>query len=124
MKKAVPAFTVTVERVSIRCRCSVGEYDEGASESECDSVGYARRIHQDRSEGDDVAMTTFNIETEREDDGRWIAEVVEIAGAMAYGSTREQAVAKAQAIALRITADRVEHGELGPEFVHVSFQAA
>ena len=57
-------------------------------------------------------MATFNIETEREDDGRWIAEVVEIAGAMAYGSTREQAAAKAQAIALRILADRVEHGEV------------
>lgn len=69
-------------------------------------------------------MATFNIEIEREDDGRWIAEVVEIAGAMAYGSTREQAAAKAQAIALRILADRVEHGEVEPEFVHVSFQAA
>lgn len=53
-------------------------------------------------------MATFNIETEREDDGRWIAEVVEIAGAMAYGSTREQAVAKAQSIALCILADRLE----------------
>ena len=53
-------------------------------------------------------MATFKIETEREDDGRWIAEVVEIAGAMAYGSTREQAAAKAQAIALRIIADRLE----------------
>ena len=53
-------------------------------------------------------MATFKIETEREDDGRWIEEVVEIAGAMAYGSTREQAAAKAQAIALRILADRLE----------------
>ena len=53
-------------------------------------------------------MATFKIETEREDDGRWIAEVVEIAGAMAYGSTREQAAAKAQAIALCILADRLE----------------
>ena len=53
-------------------------------------------------------MATFKIETEREDDGRWIAEVVEIAGAMAYGSTREQAAAKAHAIALRILADRLE----------------
>jgi len=69
-------------------------------------------------------MATFNIETEREDDGRWIAEVVEIAGAMAYGLTREQASAKAQAIALHILADRVENGEVEPELVHVSFQAA
>lgn len=53
-------------------------------------------------------MATFKIETEREDDGRWIAEVVEFAGAMAYGSTREQAAAKAQAIALCILADRLE----------------
>ena len=54
---------------------------------------------------------TFTIETEQEVDGRWIADVVEIPGAMAYSSTQEQAVAKAQAIALRVLAERLEHGE-------------
>ena len=53
----------------------------------------------------------FTIETEKEVDGRWIADVVEIPGAMAYGPTQEQAIAKAQAIALRVLAERLEHGE-------------
>ena len=54
---------------------------------------------------------TFTIETEKEVDGRWIADVVEIPGAMAYGSTQEYAIAKAQAIALRVLAERLENGE-------------
>ncbi len=54
---------------------------------------------------------TFAIETEREVDGRWIADVIEIPGAVAYGPTPEQAIAKAQAIALRVIAERLEHGE-------------
>ena len=66
----------------------------------------------------------FTIETEKEVDGRWIADVIEIPGAMAYGRTQEQAIAKAQAIALRVLAERLEHGEASPEFVNVSFQAA
>ena len=53
---------------------------------------------------------TFTIETEREEDGRWIAEVMEIPGAMVYGSTTEDAIAKAQALALRVLAERLEHG--------------
>ena len=54
---------------------------------------------------------TLTIETEREIDGRWIAEVMEIPGAMAYGETRKDAVAKAQALALRVIAERIERGE-------------
>ena len=53
----------------------------------------------------------FTIETEKEVDGRWIADVIEIPGAMAYGRTQEQAIAKAQAIALRVLAERLEHAE-------------
>lgn len=53
----------------------------------------------------------FNIETEREDDGRWIAEVPDLPGAMAYGATRAEAVARVEALALRVMADRLEHGE-------------
>lgn len=56
---------------------------------------------------------TFTIETELEDDGRWIAEVVEIPGALVYGSTADEAIAKVQALALRVLAKRVEHGEVG-----------
>ena len=67
---------------------------------------------------------TFTIETEQESDGRWIAEVMEIPGVMVYGSTTSEAVAQAQALALRVLAERLEHGEAEPEFVSVSFQAA
>ena len=50
----------------------------------------------------------FSVETEREDDGRWIAEIVEIPGAMTYGSTIEEATAKVQALALRVLAERLD----------------
>ena len=55
------------------------------------------------------------IETEREDDGRWIAEVPALPGTLVYGQTREQAIARVQALALRVLADRIEHGEEVPE---------
>ncbi|HEY6155109.1 MAG TPA: type II toxin-antitoxin system HicB family antitoxin [Candidatus Udaeobacter sp.] len=50
---------------------------------------------------------TFTVETEQENDGRWIAEVAQIPGAMAYGSTREEAVARVQALGLRVLAERL-----------------
>jgi predicted RNase H-like HicB family nuclease len=53
----------------------------------------------------------YTVEIEREADGRWIAEVPELSGVMAYGATEDEAVAKAQALALRTIADRLEHGE-------------
>ena len=55
------------------------------------------------------------IETEREDDGRWIAEVPALPGSLAYGSTRDEAIARVQALALRVLADPLEHGEEVPE---------
>jgi len=67
---------------------------------------------------------TFTVEYEREDDDRWLAEVVEMPGVLAYGSTSVKAIAKAQALALRALADRLEHGEAAPEFVNISFAAA
>ena len=57
----------------------------------------------------------MRIEIEREDDGRWIAEVPDIPGVMAYGVNRQDAVAKAEALALRIIAERIDHGEVIPE---------
>lgn len=57
----------------------------------------------------------LSIETEREDDGRWLAEVPAIPGVMVYGQTREQAVLRVQALTLRVLADRLEHGEQIPE---------
>lgn len=67
---------------------------------------------------------TFTIETEQEEGGRWIAEVVEIPGAMVYGATTDEAVAQVQALALRVLAERLENGEAAPDFVDVSFRAA
>jgi predicted RNase H-like HicB family nuclease len=64
----------------------------------------------------------YDIELEREDDGRWIAEVPELPGVLAYGDTREHAFAAAEALALRVLADRIEHGEApGREPLTVSF---
>ena len=56
----------------------------------------------------------FTVEVERESDKRWIAEVTGLPGVMVYGATRKQAIAKAQALALRVLADRIEHGEKVP----------
>lgn len=67
---------------------------------------------------------TFKVEVEQEDDGRWIAEVVELPGVLAYGRTPQEAKAKVQALALRVVADRLEHGEAGPDLVSISFAAA
>ena len=69
-------------------------------------------------------MMTFTVEYEREDDGRWLAEVVELPGVLAYGASSDEAIARAQALALRVLADRLEHGEGSPEFVSISFAAA
>lgn len=67
----------------------------------------------------------LTIEVEREDDGRWIAEVVEIAGAMAYGSTRPDAIQNVQALALRVLAERLEQGEdVDPRLLDAVFVAA
>jgi len=57
----------------------------------------------------------MNIEIEREEDGRWIAEVPDLPGVMAYGQSKEEAVSKVKALALRVLADRLEHGEEIPE---------
>ena len=54
---------------------------------------------------------TFTVEYEQEEDGRWLAEVLELPGVLAYGHTSEETVTKAQALALRVLADRIEHGE-------------
>jgi predicted RNase H-like HicB family nuclease len=64
------------------------------------------------------------IELEREDDGRWIAEVPALSGVLAYGKSRDQAVAMVQALALRVLAEQLEHGEASPELLSVTFQAA
>jgi predicted RNase H-like HicB family nuclease len=66
----------------------------------------------------------MTIEVEREDDGRWIAEVPALPGAMAYGASSKEAVTKVEVLVLRILADRIENGEAAPELDAVFTVAA
>ncbi len=58
---------------------------------------------------------SLNIDIDREEDGRWIAEIHDLPGVMVHGQTREEAVAKVQSLALRVIADRLVHGEPIPQ---------
>ncbi|MCH7614405.1 MAG: type II toxin-antitoxin system HicB family antitoxin [Nitrospirales bacterium] len=70
-------------------------------------------------------QSQFKIELEQEEDGRWIGEVPSLPGVMAYGSNRGEALAAVQALALRVLADQLEHGEAFPDqLLNVSFVAA
>ncbi len=66
----------------------------------------------------------FTIETEREEDGRWIAEVVGLPGVMKYGQTRADAIGKAEALALRVLAERIEAGDEALQSIEIRFAAA
>ena len=57
----------------------------------------------------------MRIELDQEEDGRWIADVTDLPGVLTYGNTRDEAIQKAKALALRVIADRLEHGEDIPE---------
>ncbi len=61
----------------------------------------------------------MRIEIEREENGRWIAEIPDLPGVMVYGDSRNEAISKAEALALRVLADRLEHGEEIPELKEV-----
>ena len=65
----------------------------------------------------------LKVEIELEEDGRWIAEISSLPGAMSYGASRDEAIARTEALALRLLADRVEHGEKVPELATL-FSAA
>jgi len=66
---------------------------------------------------------TLRIEVEREDDGRWLAEVLELPGVIVYASTERSAVVRAQALALRVIADRLDHAEMDSGFMNLVFTA-
>ncbi|MCB7129565.1 MAG: type II toxin-antitoxin system HicB family antitoxin [Candidatus Brocadiales bacterium] len=61
----------------------------------------------------------IKVELEKEDDGRWIAEVSDLPGVMVYGKTRDEALTRVKALALRVLADRLENGETVPEMTNV-----
>ena len=67
---------------------------------------------------------SLRIEIQTEDDGRWIAEIPSLPGVLAYGQSRDEAVRAAQTLALRVMADRLEHGEAVPEAVLGAFSPA
>jgi predicted RNase H-like HicB family nuclease len=66
----------------------------------------------------------MKIEIDREEDGRWIAEIPDLPGVMVYGASRDEAISKAEALALRVLADRLDHGEKIPELKEVFTIAA
>ena len=66
----------------------------------------------------------LNLEVELEDDGRWLAEVVELPGALAYGVSADEAMARAEALALRVLAEQLEHGEVRPLPITLSVPSA
>ena len=63
----------------------------------------------------------LSIEIDREDDGRWIAEALELPGVMTYGETREEAISTTERLAIEVIADRIRHGELPPSALNVPF---
>ena len=63
----------------------------------------------------------LSIELDREDDGRWIAEALELPGVMSYGETCEAAISNAERLAIEVIADRIKHNELPPSALNVSF---
>jgi predicted RNase H-like HicB family nuclease len=66
----------------------------------------------------------FTIATELENDGRWIAEIVELPGVLKYGCTQAEAISQAEALALRVMADRIESGEREATLQHFAFDPA
>jgi predicted RNase H-like HicB family nuclease len=66
----------------------------------------------------------YHIEHELETDGRWLAEVPEIPGVLAYGATADEAMAKAEALALRVLAERIEAGESRPMPINIQLASA
>lgn len=66
----------------------------------------------------------FVLECEREEDGRWLAEVAQLPGVLAYGTSANEALAKAEVLALRVLAERLEHGEAGPLNISITLPAA
>lgn len=66
----------------------------------------------------------FSIEYEQEEDGRWLAEVPELPGVLAYGATPAEAIARAEVLSLRVLAEQLEHGESEPQPISISFAEA
>lgn len=66
----------------------------------------------------------YTLECEQEEDGRWLAEVSQLPGVLAYGASANEAMNKAQVLALRVLAERLENGEQKPAEISISVPAA
>ncbi len=66
----------------------------------------------------------YTIECDQEDDGRWLAEVLELPGVLTYGATKDEAIVKAETLALRVIAERLEQGEARPTSINIALPAA
>jgi predicted RNase H-like HicB family nuclease len=66
----------------------------------------------------------YTLECELEDDGRWLAEVVELPGVLSYGASRDEAIRRAEALALRVIAERLDAQESSPTAIHIELPAA
>ncbi len=84
-------------------------------------AGAGPKRHSSSHEGQPCGMR-FLVEIEQEQDGRWIVEGMELPGVLAYGRTPQKAKANVQALALRVVADRLEHGEAGPDLLGISLR--
>ena len=71
-----------------------------------------------------MSAMNITIEHEREEDGRWVAEVPQLPGVLAYGSTAAEAMARAEVLALRVLAERLEHNEAEPQPISIAIAAA
>lgn len=83
-----------------------------------------KRFPDGQGAGKDLAYNEdvhLSIEIDREDDGRWIAEALELPGVMTYGEMREEAISNTEKLAIEVIADRIKHGELPPSSLNVSF---
>jgi predicted RNase H-like HicB family nuclease len=69
-------------------------------------------------------LVNYTLDCEQEEDGRWIAEVVELPGVMTYGASRDEAILKAETLALRVIAERLENQEAKPTAIHIALPAA
>ena len=69
-----------------------------------------------------IRIVNLTIDLEREEDGRWIAEAVELPGVLCYGQSKEEAISNAERLAIDVIADRIAHGELPPSALSVSFK--
>jgi predicted RNase H-like HicB family nuclease len=80
-----------------------------------DSSMSRRNYNEGETSMDEITIESIPIVVGREDDGRWWADIESMPGLMAYGSTRESAIAAVRALALRVAADCIDHGEEIPE---------